>query len=79
MSNRNPTIPGYAVVNLRSSYRLTDDFEMFGLVQNLFDQKYETFGSFFDPTQVPSLGLSNRRSLSAAAPLGAFGGVRISF
>ena len=78
-SNQNPKIPGYAIVNLRSSYRLAEHFEIFGLVQNLFDQKYETFGSFFDPTQVPSLGLSNPRSLSPAAPLAAFGGVRISF
>jgi iron complex outermembrane receptor protein len=78
-SNQNPKIAGYAVVNLRSSYHLTDNFEIFGLVQNLFDQKYETFGSFFEPSQVPSLGLSNPRSLSPAAPLAAFGGMRISF
>jgi iron complex outermembrane recepter protein len=78
-SNQNPKIAGYAVVNLRSSYHLTDNFEIFGLVQNLFDQKYETFGTFFDPNQVPSLGLTNPRSLSPAAPLAAFGGVRISF
>ncbi len=78
-SNQNPKIPGYAVVNLHSSYRIGESVEIFGLIQNLFDQKYQTFGVFFDPTQIPSLGLSNPRSLSPAAPLAAFGGLRISF
>jgi iron complex outermembrane receptor protein len=78
-SNQNPKIAGYAVVNLHSSYQLSDNFEVFGLIQNLFNQKYETFGVFFDPNQIPSLGLNNPRSLSPAAPLAAFGGVRISF
>jgi iron complex outermembrane receptor protein len=78
-NNRNPPISGYAVVNLHSSYRINERFEIFGLVQNLFDQKYETFGVFFDPTQVPNLNLTNPRSLSPGAPLAVFGGLRIGF
>jgi iron complex outermembrane receptor protein len=78
-NNRNPPISGYAIVNLRSSYRISESVEIFGLVQNLFDQKYETFGVFADTRLVPTLGLTNPRSLSPGAPLGAFGGLRINF
>ncbi len=78
-SNQNPKIPGYHVVNLHSSYEVTDHVAVFGLVQNVFNEKYETFGVFFDTTQVPSAGLSNPRSLSPAPPLGVFVGVRASF
>ncbi len=78
-ANQNPKIAGYHVVNLHSSYAVTDHVEVFGLVQNLFSEKYETFGVFFDRTRVPSLGLSNPRSLSSAPPLGVFVGVRASF
>ncbi len=78
-ANQNPKIAGYHVVNLHSSYAVTDHVEVFGLVQNLFNEKYETFGVFFDRTRVPSLGLSNPRSLSSAPPLGVFVGVRASF
>jgi iron complex outermembrane receptor protein len=78
-SNQNPQIAGYAVVDLHSSYRVADNVEVFALVQNLFDTHYETFGTFFDPTQIPFLGLTDPRTLSPAPPLGAFGGIRITF
>jgi iron complex outermembrane receptor protein len=78
-SNQNPKISGYALVNLHASYRLSERAEIYGLVQNLFDQRYETFGTFFDTAQVPFLGLSNPRTLTPGAPFGAFGGIRITF
>jgi iron complex outermembrane receptor protein len=77
-SNQNPKIPGYHVINLRSSYALTDHITIFGLAQNLFGEGYSTFGTFFDPTQIPSLGLTNPRSLTPGAPRGFFVGVRAS-
>jgi iron complex outermembrane receptor protein len=78
-ANQNPKIPGYAVVNLHASYAVNEHFELFGRVDNLFDAHYETFGILFDPTSVPSLGLTNPRSLSPAPPLGVFLGVRATF
>jgi iron complex outermembrane receptor protein len=78
-ANQNPKVPGYVVVNLNASYALNDRFELFGRINNLLDARYETFGILFDPTTVPSLGLTNPRSLSPAPPLGAFVGVRATF
>jgi iron complex outermembrane receptor protein len=38
-SNQNPKIPAYWVVNLHSSYQISKNFEVFGLVKNLFNQR----------------------------------------
>ena len=48
--NRNqlPKMPAYWVVNLHSSYKITDNIEVFGLVRNLFDQHYYVYGTLFD-------------------------------
>jgi iron complex outermembrane receptor protein len=78
-ANQNPKIPGYWLVNLHTSYEITKNFEVFGLIQNLFDQNYETFGTFFDPSEIPSLGLTDPRTLTPGAPLAGFAGVRIRF
>jgi iron complex outermembrane receptor protein len=78
-TNQNPKIPAYRVVSLHTSYDLTENIRLFGLAQNLFDKKYETFGTFFEPNRVPFLGLSNPRTLTPAAPFALFAGLRVKF
>ena len=79
-SNQNPKVPAYAVVNLHGSYQVTKNVELFGLVQNLFNQHYYTTGTFFDPGSVPaSLGLSDPRMYVPGMPLAAYAGVRATF
>ena len=81
-SNQNSPLPGYFVLNLRSSYRVTDNVEIFGLVENLFDRRYATFGTLGDVTSTPLPGVSNPsdpRFISVGAPVAAYGGVRIRF
>lgn len=67
-SNLNPKLPNYWTVNLHISYRISKNVEAFGLIQNLFDRRYYTFGTFFDTTEVPFLGLTDPRTLSPARP-----------
>jgi outer membrane receptor protein involved in Fe transport len=79
-SNLNPRTRPYAVVDLSSSYRVTDGIEIFATARNLFDKKYETFGTFSPTTDVPIPevpGASNPRSLSPAPPFSVFAGVRL--
>jgi iron complex outermembrane receptor protein len=78
-SNLNPKLPGYWVVNLYTTYKINKQAEVFGLVQNLFNQRYYTFGTFFDPSQIPFLGLTDPRTLSPGAPLAACAGLRVRF
>jgi len=45
-SNQNPKISPSWVVNLHSSYKVTDNLEVFGPVRNVFDQHYYALGTF---------------------------------
>jgi iron complex outermembrane receptor protein len=88
-SNQNPPLPGYTVVSLRSSYRVFEQLEIFANIQNLFDERYATYGLFGDPTGVNAPGIPtdapsndprvDDRFQNPAAPRSVFGGVRLTF
>ena len=78
-SNQNPKLPAYWVVNLHSSYKVTENIEVFGLVRNLFDQHYSVYGTFFDVTSFPYLNLTDPRTFVPGIPFAAYVGVRGSF
>lgn len=86
-SNQNPKLPAYWVVNLHSSYQVTKNIEVFGLVQNLFNQQYYSSGTFFETGGFTSnsggdnlLGnLSDPRTLLPGMPFAAYAGLRVKF
>jgi iron complex outermembrane receptor protein len=78
-SNQNPQVPAYWVVNLHSSYKVTKTIELFGLVQNLFNQHYYAAGAFFDRGAIPFLAFSDPRTFVPGMPLAAYGGLRATF
>ena len=75
-SNQNPKVPAYWVVNLHSSYKLSQHVELFGLVQNLFDRHYYVYGTFFDTAEVPYLNLTDPRTFVPGIPFAAYLGIR---
>jgi iron complex outermembrane recepter protein len=75
-SNQNAKIPAYWVVNLHSSYKISQNVEVFGLVRNLFDQHYYTYGTFFDVTTAPYLNLTDPRTFLPGMPFAAYLGLR---
>ncbi len=75
-SNQNPKLPPYWVVNLHSSYKISDNVELFGLVRNLFNQHYAVSGTFFDVTSFPYLDLTDPRTFIPGIPFAAYVGVR---
>lgn len=78
-SNQLETLDGYATVNVRGSYTVTKQVELFARVTNLFDEDYENFGLIGeDPTEViPTLTDDSPRFLGAGAPRAGWVGVRI--
>jgi iron complex outermembrane recepter protein len=84
-ANLNQPIPGYAVVNLHSTYAVSENVAMFVNATNVFDAHYSTFGIFGDPTGigvpgVPTNGVGvDNRFVSPAPPLAIYGGVRLTF
>jgi outer membrane receptor protein involved in Fe transport len=81
-ANLTPQVPGFVTVNLSTSYQVTPHIQVFASVENVTDAKYYTYGTF-SPTssvflsQAPSA--TNPRAYSPAAPVGGFGGVRVTF
>jgi iron complex outermembrane receptor protein len=75
-SNQNPKMPPYWVVNLHSSYKITEKVEVFGLVRNLFDQHYNVLGTFFEVDSFPYLNLTDPRTFVPGIPFAAYLGVR---
>jgi len=87
-ANQNPQLPGYTVVSLRTTYKITKQVEVFASVQNLTNRRYSTFGLYGDPTGVGAPGVPDvdtngsgvdNRFQSPAMPRAYFGGVRITF
>src|SRR5262249_40505422 len=75
-SKQNPKLPAYWVVNLHSSYKLTENIEVFGLVPNLFNKHYAVAGTFFETDSYPYLNLTDPRTFVPGIPFAAYVGVR---
>jgi len=73
------TLSPYATVNLRSSYRVGKNLEIYGLIENVGNTRARTFGTFFNTTQIPFLSFSDPRQVSIGAPIGFYGGAKIFF
>ena len=74
--------PPYFVLSLHTGYQITKNLQLFGLIENAFNAKYYTFGTF-SPTSAVFIaqapGATNPRSYSPAAPIAGTVGIRITF
>ena len=86
-TNVYPKVPAYWVVNLHTSYEVTKNVELFGMVQNLFNQHYYSAGTVFDPggfnNSTPAatrlFALNDPRSMLPGAPLAVYAGIKAKF
>jgi iron complex outermembrane receptor protein len=84
-SNQNPQLPLYWVANLHASYQITNNVQVFGLVNNLFNNHYATYGTFFDQTTDGQFAgnpvdfVKDPRTITPAQPIAFYGGVKVTF
>ena len=82
-SNQLDTVAGYTLVNLRARYQFSEQFEIFAIVNNLFDKEFETFGLLGEEPgelEVPIIeDLTIPLFLGPAPPRAAFAGLRYTF
>ena len=81
-ANLTKQLPGYFVLNLNTSYQITPNIQVFGLVQNVLNAKYYVYGTFSPTSSIAFIGApgaTNPRSYNIAAPIGGFAGVRVTF
>ena len=82
-ANQGKPVGGYVVLNFDTSYRVTDHITLFGLVQNLTDRRYDTYGSYgpVDAVPFPNVpgGVTDPRTASPGMPIAGYGGVKVTF
>jgi outer membrane receptor protein involved in Fe transport len=85
-ANNNRKLAGYTRVDLKTSYKLSDNAEAYGLIRNLFDRRYGLYGTFFDADEAEEAfeaagyeDPTDPRSISPVQPFAIYGGLRLTF
>src|SRR5205807_115517 len=83
-SNQAQRLPAYAVFNLHASYQISKTFQIYARADNIFDNRYATYGRFFNTGTVPNFAnggapFTDARSLSPARPRAFYAGLRATF
>ena len=84
-SNQAARLP--VLCGFQSAYariRSTRTFQIYGRVDNIFDNRYATYGTFFDTTDVPNFAnggapFTDARSVSPARPRAFYAGLKATF
>jgi iron complex outermembrane receptor protein len=83
-ANLNSRLAGYAQVNLHSSFDLNEHVQVYGLINNLFEARFGTFGNYFD-TQAASdaslgtIAFADPRTVVPSQPFAAYGGIKVRY
>jgi outer membrane receptor protein involved in Fe transport len=83
-SNQAPKLASYAVANVHASYQINKTFRIYGRIDNVFDNRYATYGTFFEIGEVPNFAnggadFTDARSVSPARPRAFYAGLRATF
>jgi outer membrane receptor protein involved in Fe transport len=83
-SNQAQRLPSYAVFNLHTSYQIDKTFQIYARADNIFDNRYATYGTFFDTGALPNFAnggapFTDPRSVSPARPRALYVGLKATF
>lgn len=84
-ANNNTKLAGYTRVDLSTSYDVSENMQIYGLIKNVFDRRYGLYGTFFDTEEATDaaepqgLTLTDPRSITPAQPFAIYGGVKMKF
>ena len=86
--NALPPVPGFVSLNLRTSYQVNKNVQIYGLINNATNNRYFTYGALYDTggtvnqvtgNPVPGLFSStDPRSVTISPPLEAFVGIKVT-
>jgi outer membrane receptor protein involved in Fe transport len=83
-SNQAAKLPAYSFFNVHASYQITKNLMLYGRVNNVFDNRYATYGTFFERDTLPNFAaggaaFTDARSVSPAQPRAFYAGLRATF
>lgn len=77
-ANLTGKLAGYWLFNARAEYKFNEHFTLFGKVDNIFDNDYNSFGVFGQADEVLGDAFDDRRFVSPGAPRAGWIGIRVS-
>ncbi len=91
--NSLPQVPGFYSINLRSAYQIDKQVQIYGIIQNVTDNRYYTYGTLYPTSStqnalngaapgVCDAGLfcsADARAVTIAAPISVYVGAKITF
>jgi iron complex outermembrane receptor protein len=80
-ANLTSPLDGYFLASLHTSYQVTDKIKIFGLIDNLLNARYYTYGTFGPVSSVPwaPSGVTNTATAVPGRPFSAYAGITITF
>ena len=83
-SNQFQKLPAYWVADLDASWQATKNLQFYARAENIFDNRYATYGTFFATGEIPNFAnggnpFTDPRSLSPAKPRAIYAGMRATF
>ncbi|WP_044558659.1 TonB-dependent receptor [Azospirillum sp. B4] len=81
-ANQNSQLTPYWTMDLRTSYQILPGIQLIGGINNLFDRRYASYGTYFDvagASDILGRTLSDARTLTLGAPRTFYGGVKVTF
>jgi outer membrane receptor protein involved in Fe transport len=83
-SNQAPKLESYTVFNVHASYQINKTFQIYGRINNLFDNRYATYGTFFETDALPNFAaggapFTDARALNPAYPRTFYAGLKATF
>jgi len=79
-ANQNARLPAFTTVSLHGAYDIAPGWQVFGVVDNLFDSHAASYGTYFSPgdtTGLYSPGLSDPRMITRLQPISVQFGVKV--
>ena len=83
-SNQAARLPGYQVFNVHASYQINKTYQIYGRIDNLLDNHYATYGTFFNTGDLPNFAnggaeFTDPRSVTPARPRAFYAGLKATW
>lgn len=92
-ANQDSPLPGFARLNLHTSYDITDNIQIYGLFENVMNRHYGLYGTYYNAELANVGGAADnppiefeeaddggrQRSITPAIPFAAYGGIKVKF
>ncbi len=83
-SNQFPRLPAYWTADADASWQITKNIQLYAKAENIFDNRYYTYGTLFNTTSVPNYSnggnpFTDPRSVTPAKPQAIYAGMRATF